>query len=500
MKEAFDPLAEAERRSDPQLVRYNETIGYDPQANADYAAYLRTRDFEDAKGNLHDAATSKFKKRNTDVDTYEADLINSAHEEALEENALRDSSLEALAKKVAEARQNGDKAAAAHAEDLFYEKFTKLSEKYGWEEDDDSANDTLRVDKGAPIGRTTVDDRLDRYAKIMYGEEASVAEPAVESSDNKEQTSDAASDKSDQEKDESVSKSSSDKPAEKRFDVDAEIAAAKDRLDAVSKERVDAVVAGLNGSEQAQADRRILEELPTDELERIAAQGGARELPTDELEVIANRTSSQESESSEETNPAQPERAFLNRARRALQKGKELYLRAAFETGHTIDLAKSELSKRGGKKEGETDEQYERRMRRNGRNIALGIIALAGASIAAKYGAFDGIGESNAHATSSGTGDSQRAVEEIITRDRMSDHLTAEQLRDFKIPEGSGGEALMNRLNVNTDVWYQNQDEFLRKFPDEAYRMSDGNVGFSDPGRLSNDAIKFWSNKSGIWR
>ena len=89
MKESFDPLAEAERRSDPQLVRYNETIGHDPEANADYATYLRTRDFEDEKGNLHDAATSKFKKRNTNVDTYEADLINSAHEEALKDYAAR---------------------------------------------------------------------------------------------------------------------------------------------------------------------------------------------------------------------------------------------------------------------------------------------------------------------------------------------------------------------------------------------------------------------------
>lgn len=500
MKESFDPLAEAERRSDPQLVRYNETIGHDPEANADYATYLRTRDFEDAKGNLHDAATSKFKKRSTDIDPYEADLINSAHEEALEENALRGSSLEVLAQRVAEARQQGDKAAAAHAEDLFYDKFTKLSEKYGWDEDDESVNDTHRVDKSAPIGRTTIDDRLARYAKIMYGEEASVAVPAVETSDNKEQASETPAKASERKKNESASKTSSDKQAEKSFDVDAEIAAAKDRLDTAGKERVDAAVAGLNDTEQAQADRRVLEELPTDDLERIAAQGGARELPTDELEAIANSAGSQENESTEEVDPAQPEKGFLNRARRALQKGKELYLRAAFETGHTIDLAKSELSKRGGKKEGETDEQYERRMRRNGRNLALGIIALAGASLAAKYGAFDGIGEPNAHATATGSGDGHRAVEDAITKDRVSDHLTAEQLRDFKIPEGTGGEALMNRLNVNSDVWYQNQDEFLRKFPDEAYRMSDGNVGFSDPGRLSSDAIKFWSNKSGIWR
>lgn len=500
MKESFDPLAEAERRSDPQLVRYNETIGHDPEANADYATYLRTRDFEDAKGNLHDAETSKFKKRNTDVDTYETDLIDSAHTEALEENTLRDSSLDTLAKKVAEARKNGDTVAAAQAEDLFYDKFTKLSEKYGWEEDDDSVNDTLRVDKNAMAGRTTVDDRLARYADIMYGKDETSTAPSAESQDKTEVSSEPVSDTSEPAQQEAKPENNSEPKAEQAFDVNAEVAAAQDRLSEAGQQRADEAVATLYESDQAQADRQVLEELPTDELERIAEAEPLNELPTDELEALAGGTPSPESESEEETEPTPAETGFLNRARRALQKGKEFYLRAAFETGHTLDLAKAELSKRGGKKEGETDEQYERRMRRNGRNLAIGIVALAGASIAAKYGAFDGLGSSNAQATGGGSGEAAKATEEVIPKDRIADHINAEQLNDFKIPEGSGGEALMNRLGTDPGVWYANQDEFLKEFPNEAYRMPDGNVGFTDPGRLSNDAIKFWSKKSGIWQ
>ena len=115
-------------------------------------------------------------------------------------------------------------------------------------------------------------------------------------------------------------------------------------------------------------------------------------------------------------------------------------------------------------------------------------------------GAFDGLGSSNAQATGGGSGEAAKSTEEVIPKDRIADHISAEQLNDFKIPEGSGGEALMNRLGTDPGVWYANQDEFLKEFPNEAYRMPDGNVGFTDPGRLSNDAIKFWSKKSGIWQ
>jgi hypothetical protein len=66
----------------------------------------------------------------------------------------------------------------------------------------------------------------------------------------------------------------------------------------------------------------------------------------------------------------------------------------------------------------------------------------------------------------------------------------------WDIPKGSGGEALMNRLHVDKGVWYANEDEFLKKFPDEAYRMNDRHVGFDNPGTLSPAAKQFWANAS----
>lgn len=465
MKESFDPLAEAQRRSDPQLVRYNETIGHDPSANADYADYLRTRDFEDANGNIHDAKTSKFKKRDAGSDPYEADLMNSAHTEALEENTLRDSSLDVLAKKVAEARQSGDATAAAHAEDLFFDKFTKLSEKYGWEEDDDSVNDTLRVDKDAKVGRSTIDDRLARYSKIMYGEEADTAV------NNPEVVAKEGTDKTDRTDNEPAS------APEDQSDTASPAKANREPIARVSKD-------GLEDLEDSPKIPRVstegLEDDTSDngtKIERVSTEG----LEDDEVE------------------PTSPAKNFLGRAKRALEKGRGLYLRAAFELGHTLDLAKQELSKRGGRKENETEEQYEKRMRRNGRNVALGIVALAGASLAAKAGAFDSLFDGNAHATGNRTG-IDSGIEELLDPSRGggeqplsiddSNLYSGDALR---IDKGEGFYQTFREMGIPRDKWQEVMDKSGPKLVrmGEAYRdPSIGGFGLNGDGRLSERALR----------
>jgi hypothetical protein len=67
------------------------------------------------------------------------------------------------------------------------------------------------------------------------------------------------------------------------------------------------------------------------------------------------------------------------------------------------------------------------------------------------------------------------------------------------IPNAGGGEAYTLANGADASLWYQNQDEFLQLFPDQAYRMSDGNVGFSHPGELSNSAKEYWAKKFGKW-
>jgi hypothetical protein len=67
------------------------------------------------------------------------------------------------------------------------------------------------------------------------------------------------------------------------------------------------------------------------------------------------------------------------------------------------------------------------------------------------------------------------------------------------IPDGGGGEAYTLTNGVNAGKWYHNQDEFLRLFPNDAYRMGDGNVGFKHPGELSDGAKEYWARKFGKW-
>jgi hypothetical protein len=66
------------------------------------------------------------------------------------------------------------------------------------------------------------------------------------------------------------------------------------------------------------------------------------------------------------------------------------------------------------------------------------------------------------------------------------------------IPFGGGGETYATANGADIDVWYQNQNEFLQKFPAEGYVMADGNVGMR-PGELSDGAKEFWAKKFGKW-
>ena len=480
----------------------NVDHAFDPEARkaqAEFDAYLETRPFVDDKGNLHEVGTNKFAKKSQINASFEQARDNH-YDQTLAAEDYSGESLEQLAKRVARARAEGDKTRAIDAEDAFFDKFTAMSEKYGWDEDDDSANDTHRVDKDAKVGRSTIDDRLARYSKIMYGEDDTAAKsPEVVAKEDLKET-----DVTEKESVGALEEKPEEAPAtaEKKFDVAAEVEQAKERLEQLGREREEQANEARNDNEAAKADRELIARVSKEGLEDLDDEPRIKRVSIEGLEAEEDseisRVSTEGLEDEEIVEPARPEKGFLNRARQALNKSKELYLRAAFEFGHVFDKAKDELTKRGGPKPGETQAQYERRMRRNGQGVALGIVAIAGASIAAKYGAFDGIFDTPANG--SGTGEGQNNTEEtIVNKNPLVDHMSREQIGDFKIPEGSGGEALMDRLGVDKQVWYDNQNEFLRKFPNEAYRMSDGNVGFADNGRLTNDAIKFWAKKSDIW-
>lgn len=174
-RQSFDPLAEARMNADPQRQKFYEAIGSDPDTNRDYAAYLETRNYKDEKGNIHDAATGNFTTAEA-PDTYDADLYASAYKEAASldkaYDGLRDLSLKELAQTVAHLREKDEIEASREVENVFFDKFSEMSDKYKWEEEVTENTEEPRVDKNAQYGRDTVDARLERFTKIMYGDES----------------------------------------------------------------------------------------------------------------------------------------------------------------------------------------------------------------------------------------------------------------------------------------------------------------------------------------
>lgn len=54
----------------------------------------------------------------------------------------------------------------------------------------------------------------------------------------------------------------------------------------------------------------------------------------------------------------------------------------------------------------------------------------------------------------------------------------------FTVPAGGGGEALFRGLGLEPSAWYNNEQTLLEQFPDDFYQMNDGHVGIARPGQL----------------
>jgi hypothetical protein len=162
--------------------RINVDHAFDPearQAQADLDAYMDSRPYQDEKGNTHDAETGSFIKK----DDFRYGESDKHYEESLSEGDYSGESLEQLAQRVADARKDGDKTRAGDAEEAFMDKFYEYAEKYGWDEPNVDANasaDRQSEVLESSLGRDTIDARLERYGKIMYGESAETAKPETE--------------------------------------------------------------------------------------------------------------------------------------------------------------------------------------------------------------------------------------------------------------------------------------------------------------------------------
>jgi len=151
--------------------RINVDHAFDPEARraqTEFDAFVESRPYKDEKGDVHSPEDGRV----VDNDAYHNAKRDGHYETSLAESDYSGESLEQLAQRVAQARIEGDKTRTKDAEDAFFDKFSQYSEKYGWEEEviDESATEQMHVDDSAKLGRTTINDRLERYAKIMYGE------------------------------------------------------------------------------------------------------------------------------------------------------------------------------------------------------------------------------------------------------------------------------------------------------------------------------------------
>lgn len=131
----------------------------------------------------------------------------------------------------------------------------------------------------------------------------------------------------------------------------------------------------------------------------MAAAGMSNARPGERLAAVKEKATKVKEELLEDLQSLAPTgRILAEKGRKLAEKGSNLYLRGAYETGHLFDKVKQEVHKgsrdRDGRKEGETDEQYEKRMRRNGQFAWLGVVAIAGLALATRssHDGFDFLG------------------------------------------------------------------------------------------------------------
>lgn len=133
--------------------------------------------------------------------------------------------------------------------------------------------------------------------------------------------------------------------------------------------------------------------------------------------------------------------------------------------------------------------------------VAVAVIATAVAVVGHRFGWFHGIGLDPNLLPPSGNGPSTPPPETPPTPEQPPTHtpevppVAANPLEiyapAFNIPQGSGGEDLMRRLNVSPTEWYSKVAPGLaEKYPHDFYTQNVGSfvdVRFSHPGPLSKD-------------
>lgn len=227
----------------------------------------------------------------------------------------------------------------------------------------------------------------------------------------------------------------------------------------------------------------------------IDSQERAENQPVEESPVEAPV----EAESTEERDPAEAEkekRSLLNKLKDGFRDsfwGKKWYAAgAAFSTGlnrfDEYGNTKREQFLNRGTEGLQTEEEIQKQRNKNRRNfmIGTGVVAVALIGVAFWANAAQNGGGSGTEGLPDGSGGGSGDVPPATPEVPVAPEFVPDPA--FTIPEGGGGEDLLNRLSIAPEKWYQIQEQLLASDPNTFYRMEDGNVGIANPGMLPQAA------------
>lgn len=470
--------------------RINVDHAFDPearQAQADLDAYMDSRPYEDAKGNVHAAEGGKFIKR----DDFRYGESDKHYESTLEQGDYSGESLEQLAQRVAEARSRGDKTGANDAEEIFMDKFYEYAEKYGWEDEviDESATGQMAVDKDAKIGRDTIDARLERYGKIMYGdadtteaeadssEEADTAEP--EDDIRVEPWVPPMSAEEAESKLESVRrvKAEMEAEAEPEYDSEAQQKKMAERLEPVSAEGLDDV--SVEEGESVSAEGLEPVEVAVEEgesLEEYEARTGVDNL--EGLDFVEADAAGLEDDTEDE----EPE---ARRSRRLRDRFSPAAIAARLTTANFM--------RNKNKREREAEDDSKERSRKK-LALGLGVLTVAavgvGVILANRYGVDYQPGNGGGNGGNGGGGAGGGG-----NRLNWNDFDPSAQ----RVTRGEGWFQTFKEMGIPKSEWKDVLDTAgpkLGKLGEAYYDNGAGEWRISKPGQLSNDALRVIANSS----
>lgn len=495
----FTPADERLRNWDANKAKH-EAQQYEAEMYGDAG----TTDFSDhAKQRLQEAGEyeshlKQMQERGSEYNPADALLDaaeNGEHQDAIDRAIAADPTLRRMQRLATDVAELGSAKVTADNE-------SRLSARLK-DKEDKLAELLVKFNDESTLSAGEKDDIINRIINSTDKGEA-VAEDATEESDEPEASApstsetDGAAESEAHEADTADPEQHDTQPA---FDVDAEVAAARQRLDDVARQREQQAVDNLNATDQARQDREILGKVSTEGLEDLeddeaAVEAGAEPLESISTEGLEDEPAAGESDEQEaddngeeNENTSTPEQTRKGRIKRAWGAFSKAFDRASVATGYGLTKVSQRFMNRGGRKEDESDEAYEARQRKYGRRLILGTVAVAGASLALKLGSSIDLpgGEDGPSGSSNG-------LESLLTDPLDIDPASGNDYSKeaLRVHDGEGLFSTFKQMGIPESKWQSVLDESGPKLVKmgEAYRdPSIGGYGLNGDGRLSRQAL-----------